>query len=257
MTIKAFYDGIWLDGSSNNSVSGNNITANNGYGIIIYESSDNIIYHNNFIDNTQQVDLGDYVLTNVWDNGYPPGGNYWSDYEERYPNATEIDGSCTWDTPYVIYENNQDNYPLMNPWTSIPPAINSTVDIIPNTLNLRSKAGYVTAFIELSEGYNISDTDVSSILLNNTIAVDPDAPTAIGDYDDDGIPDLMVKFNGTEVMAYIIANVNMTKLYEKRFMTITLTITGKLNDGTQFQGSDTIRIMMPMRRGAGRHSFLK
>jgi len=41
---------------------------------------------------------------------------HWSDYEERYPNATELDDSSIWDTPYVIDENNQDNYPLMNHW---------------------------------------------------------------------------------------------------------------------------------------------
>ena len=49
----------------------------------------------------------------IWDNG--EDGNYWSDYEERYPDAKELDGSGVWDTPYVIDENNQDNYPLMNP----------------------------------------------------------------------------------------------------------------------------------------------
>jgi len=40
-----------------------------------------------------------------------------------------------------------------------------------------------------------------------------------------------------------LANVNMTELIEKRFITVTLTITGKLYDGTPFQGSDTIRII--------------
>jgi len=63
------------------------------------------------VNNTEQV--YSYNSTNVWDNGYPSGGNYWSDYEERYPNATEIDNSGIWDTPYVIDENNQDNYPIV------------------------------------------------------------------------------------------------------------------------------------------------
>jgi nitrous oxidase accessory protein NosD len=35
MKITAFWDGIWLYSSSNNSVSGNNITANNGEGILL------------------------------------------------------------------------------------------------------------------------------------------------------------------------------------------------------------------------------
>jgi len=58
--------------------------------------------------------------TNIWDDGVE--GNYWSDYEEKYPNATEIDGSGIWDTPYVMDENNQDNYPIVPEfptWTSM------------------------------------------------------------------------------------------------------------------------------------------
>jgi len=246
---------VFWSGFSTNLLVDNNIT-NSECGLWISGSFDNKVFHNNFSDNGQHVSPGGYQ--NIWDDGYPSGGNYWSDYARNdtysgpYQNETGSDG--IWDTPYVIDENNQDNYPLMEPWT---PVINAAVDIIPNTLNLRSKAEYITAFIELPEGYNVSDIDVSSILLNNTIAADPDAPTPIGDYDDDGIPDLMVKFDRAEVASYLLANVNMTQLYEERFMTITLTITGKLNDGTVFQGSDTIRIMMLMPRGGGRRSFLK
>jgi len=69
------------------------------------------------MSNTQQVYTCN--LTNVWDDGYPSGGNYWSDYEERYPNATEIDGTGIWDTPYVIDENNEDNYPIVPEFPSL------------------------------------------------------------------------------------------------------------------------------------------
>jgi hypothetical protein len=41
---------------------------------------------------------------------YGKEGNYWSDYQLKYPNATEIEGM--WDIPYVIDENNVDHYPL-------------------------------------------------------------------------------------------------------------------------------------------------
>jgi hypothetical protein len=68
------------------------------------------------LDNTKQVESHD--STNVWDDGYPTGGNYWSDYEERYPNATELDNSHIWDTPYIIDKNNQDNYPMIPEFTS-------------------------------------------------------------------------------------------------------------------------------------------
>ncbi len=115
----------------------NNVTIKNleikgfGYGIWLYSSSNNTIYHNNFIDNTQQVYILKSGYGNLWDDGYPSGGNYWSDYEERYPNATEIDDSGIWDTPYVIDENNQDNYPLMEPWSPKPPSpVEATQELI-------------------------------------------------------------------------------------------------------------------------------
>ena len=54
---------------------------------------------------------------NFWDDSYPSGGNSWSDYEDRYPDAKGLNDSGKWDTPYVIDENNQDNYPLVKPWS--------------------------------------------------------------------------------------------------------------------------------------------
>jgi hypothetical protein len=42
-------------------------------------------------------------------------GNYWHDYEEKYPDAEEIDTTGIWDTPYRIYKD-KDIYPLMEPW---------------------------------------------------------------------------------------------------------------------------------------------
>jgi hypothetical protein len=60
---------------------------------------------------------------NVWDDGYPSGGNYWSDYTSTdlysgpYQNETGRDGIG--DIPYVIDTDNQDNYPLMPPYVPV------------------------------------------------------------------------------------------------------------------------------------------
>jgi hypothetical protein len=55
---------------------------------------------------------------NVWDDGYPSGGNYWSDYLTKYPNASQIDHTGIGNAPYVINSNNTDRYPLMSTWPS-------------------------------------------------------------------------------------------------------------------------------------------
>jgi len=115
------YYGIHLDQwSQYNNLSGNNALVN-WYGIFLYGSSNNIIFHNNFIDNLNFIQAWSSDV-NIWDDGYPSGGNYWSDYEDIYPLAEELDGSGIWDTPYEIVEVGQDNYPLMKPY-GVPPDI--------------------------------------------------------------------------------------------------------------------------------------
>jgi parallel beta-helix repeat protein len=98
--------GIHLEASST-CIQFNNI-ANNGVGIQI-AGSDNEIDHNNFINNTKQVyDVaGDSLEMSPSVNSWYEGdtGNYWSDYNGNG------------ETPYVINENNQDNFPVMKPFT--------------------------------------------------------------------------------------------------------------------------------------------
>jgi hypothetical protein len=175
----------------------------------------------------------------LWDDSYPSGGNYWSDYidvDVYHGVSQNIAGSDgIGDTPYVIDANNIDHYPLMSPWT---PTIKATVDFQPDTLNLGSKGKLVACYIELPEGNDVANIDVSTIKLNATVSAEL-KPTAIGDYDNDAIPDLMVKFDAAKVTEYILNSVSMTG----KFVTVSLTITGKLDDGTPFQGSDTIKIL--------------
>jgi len=111
--------GVFLASSANNTIVDNAIT-NNNHGIYVSGSSSNAFFYNNIVNNSQQV--VSYDSTNLWDNGYPSGGNYWNDYagvdfcSGPYQNETGSDGMG--DTAYVIDANNQDNYPLMNPWPS-------------------------------------------------------------------------------------------------------------------------------------------
>jgi nitrous oxidase accessory protein NosD len=87
-----------------NAISGSSIVLN------MTNSQANTLYYNDFLATVQVVTAG----ANTWDNG--SGGNYWSDYQTRYPGATQNDSSGVWNTAYVINSNNKDNYPLMKPY---------------------------------------------------------------------------------------------------------------------------------------------
>jgi parallel beta-helix repeat protein len=120
--------GIDIDYSgSGNVIIENNVTANY-WGVRWYSRiGKNLFYHNNFINNTYQAYYYDVPTgpsaRNTWDDGYPSGGNYCSDYNgtDLYsgPNQNETGSDGIGDTPYVIDANNLDNYPLMSPWISI------------------------------------------------------------------------------------------------------------------------------------------
>jgi len=117
--------GVWLDYSFNNTLVSNNIKNNSAKavsdaGVSLYLSYANKIFHNNFINNQRQA----YTCPgNIWDDGYPSGGNYWSDYA-----GVDADGDGIGDTPYAIDTNNKDRYPLMNPWDTVPPIANAGPD---------------------------------------------------------------------------------------------------------------------------------
>ena len=115
-----FHAGIRLGESNNNIIYLNHIT-DNWRGIHLEVSLNNTIYHNNLIDNTLQVNITSPGCPNFWDDRYPSGGNYWSDYV-----GVDADGDGIGDTPYTIDTNNQDNYPFMEPW-SIPTMIKTLI----------------------------------------------------------------------------------------------------------------------------------
>jgi parallel beta-helix repeat protein len=82
---------------------------------------DNRFHHNNFVSNTQDVWIAPGAPVNFWDDG--DEGNYCSHY-----NGTDADGNGIGDTPWVLADNNQDNYPLMTPLE----IKNTTPDLFPS-----------------------------------------------------------------------------------------------------------------------------
>jgi parallel beta-helix repeat protein len=114
-------EGINLRESSNNTIFGNNVTGNRNYGLVFWDSDYNRFFYNNFINDIpwQVVCSFWWRYNNVWDNGYPSGGNYWCDYNgtDLYSGLeqNETGGDGIGDTRYENFFGVVDRYPLMQP----------------------------------------------------------------------------------------------------------------------------------------------
>jgi parallel beta-helix repeat protein len=150
--------------STDNSWVENCILENNFFGAYLYSSSNNFIYHNNFSGNENQAhDDG----SNHWDNDYPSGGNYWSDYTgvDNYKgeNQNIPDPDGIGDTTYVLPDdNNQDRYPLMNPWPYSRVVVNVLISPTYESGSLGGTLSYtvtVTNMGNIIDDYDLTVTD--------------------------------------------------------------------------------------------------
>jgi parallel beta-helix repeat protein len=133
--------GIIFENSENNTITNNTFMLSGNYGIRSHTNSrNNRIYHNRFIDGfllPQGSDDGD---SNSWNDTYPSGGNYWSEYDEPIegciddfdgaitPQTTGFpDGIC--DNPYYLDADSVDYYPFILKQDLEPPTISSVVAV--------------------------------------------------------------------------------------------------------------------------------
>ena len=187
------WDAIAFEASSNNIVSENNFV-DNGRGISLWDGAENItiyennltnntdcglysvgygasahVYHNSFTNNTVQVEYfsGNLVL----DDGYPSGGNHWSDYtgvdEKSGPNQDQPGGDGIGDTPYIVDSNNQDRYPLMESW--IPPEHELVVSLTPLSFLKLGNPTLIDASV-VNQGSNDEIGIEFSLFINETMA---------------------------------------------------------------------------------------
>jgi parallel beta-helix repeat protein len=121
-TITFCRTGVLLNSSKYNVFHDNRIANNLEVGASLDNgSSDNRFCHNNFVDNEEQMQITNST-GNSFDNGYPSGGNYWSDYRsvDMYCGAAQTtDGSDgIGDTPYEVVPQGEDHYPFTSYWYS-------------------------------------------------------------------------------------------------------------------------------------------
>jgi hypothetical protein len=116
------------------------------------------------------------------------------------------------------------------------PVLEARVDVLPDTLNLKSEGRFITMFIGVP-GHRPGEIDARSIRLRIG-GVGSLAPIAgsrgIGDHDGDGVGDLMLKFSRAQVVA--LAPVGHAVPFEA---------TGALKDGTPLAGADLVRVICP------------
>jgi parallel beta-helix repeat protein len=111
--------GINITSSGDSFVVGNTVQADNSYGIVLHNAFGGSVYHNNLLNNTIQA-FDDNPSQNTWDNGYPSGGNFWSDFTGVDNCSGPQQNICPspdgiGDTPYT-FNHNMDRYPLMKPF---------------------------------------------------------------------------------------------------------------------------------------------
>mgnify|MGYP001130458276 CR=1 FL=1 len=175
--------GIYVGLSSHNVIRANDIV-NSTFGIALEEASLNTFYHNNFINN-EKIQVPGY---NTWDNGYPSGGNYWSDYVgvdvENGPGQDLPGSDGIGDMSCVIGPNNVDHYPLMNPYRAPPPqtyvltittTVGGTTDPAPGTYSYTAnstvqvvaipEANYLFDHRELDD-VNVGSANPYSVLMD-------------------------------------------------------------------------------------------
>lgn len=109
--------------------------------------------------------------------------------------------------------------------------IEATFRISPNTLNLKCKGNWVTGFIELSDEYNVMDIDILTIRLLGSIPAQF-SPTSIGDINNNGKLDLMLKFDRASLQDLVSVG-----------DAVEISISGYLKNGIMFYGSDFIKVI--------------
>lgn len=104
----------------------------------------------------------------------------------------------------------------------------------PEPFNLRGNGTFIF-WIEPSGDYTPYDIDTSTLVLNGEVMGVEPSPFEIGDYNGNGILDLLAAFNRTKVANSILS-------HGTTLGNVDLTLTGRFLDGKYFEGTNVVKV---------------
>jgi parallel beta-helix repeat protein len=184
-------DGLRLYHCDRNFVKRNIMRLNGGNGVYLQHSFDNVIFHNNFDNNTNQV--YQYDSSNTWfsyversvQHEYPEG-NYWSDYA-----GADTNGDGVGDT--LLPHHEVDNYPLMEPWSPYPVAhftCDPPIQMVDKLVVFNASASYDEDGSIVLFTWDFGDTNVTSLkdkVVTHSYATFGDYEVTLTVSDNDGL----------------------------------------------------------------------
>ena len=179
--------GIHFKSAQNNELTNTNITYNNFYGIYLFGSYFNYIYHNNFIENNNQVLEFIFSYVNYWNNS-DHQGNYWSDYM-----GWDMDGDGIGDS-LIPHYNDMYPYTTKSGWLPPDPPVLADPGIYD------SDGSYLLTWSTVVRGYKYS-------VLEDTVMDFSKSPKEI--------------YNGTSTSFFVKNRVNGTYYYKVRAINTT------------------------------------
>ena len=199
-----------------------------GPGYVTFNATDSVGDKHTFINSgywgpSTGFDLSaNYTATTEWTLNFSQSGNY----TITFSLITASDGEVVADITDSVTV------------TVVAPITEAEVSIHPKTLNLRSQGRWITAYIELN-GNDIADIDIGTVQL---LYEGKSLNAEWGDVQNENGRRLMVKFDRATVSGWF------DELHDEE---VELTVAGEVN-GTQFEGTDTIRVIDPVPPGRGK-----
>jgi len=152
--------GMGIEGCGNVTIDANEVR-DGTYGLYLFRCTGVRAFHNTLESNVVPG-MDDMGAENAWDDGYPSGGNYWSDYAgtDRCSGANQTDcprADGIGDLPYVVDPTSVDRYPLMRTY--------GTANREPTALFTVSPLdGDVSTVFAVDATYSADDKDLAATL---------------------------------------------------------------------------------------------